>query len=73
MLVKQLWRILQAPNSLVVEILQNKYFKYKPLMKAKLGQRPSYLWRSFIAAMDLIKDGFFWKMGTESSTRIWGG
>lgn len=41
LLAKQLWRILQHPESLVVVILRQKYFKHGNLLQATLGPRPS--------------------------------
>lgn len=62
MLAKQLWRIVKHPDLIVSQVLRNKYFKNVNLLKAKFGQRPSYLWRSFVATLDLIKDGHFWRI-----------
>lgn len=42
------------------------------MLNAKLGPRPSYLWRSFFAVIDLIKDTYYWIVGNGANIRIWG-
>lgn len=64
--------ILLKPDCLVSQMLRNKYFKHGILLEVKLGQRLFYLWRSFVAALDLIKEMYFWRIGNGINTRIWG-
>lgn len=42
MLAKQAWRILQAPNTLVAQLLKARYFKDGRIPAAFLVYRPSY-------------------------------
>jgi hypothetical protein len=37
LLAKQVWRILQNPNSLTGKIVQAKYFPHSSIMEATLG------------------------------------
>jgi hypothetical protein len=46
LLVKQFWRVMQNPDSLLARILKAKYFLSGSLLDALLGLRPSYVWRS---------------------------
>lgn len=32
-------------------------------MQAKLGRKPSYLWRSLLAERDLLSKGLIWRIG----------
>jgi hypothetical protein len=41
LLAKQLWRIMQKPDSLVALIMKAKYFSQNTILDAKLGSRPS--------------------------------
>jgi hypothetical protein len=41
LLSKQLWRLFQSPNSMVVRILKAKYYPSSSILEAKLGNRPS--------------------------------
>lgn len=63
-------RILQKPKSLTVQILKLKYFPHTSLFQAKLGSRPSFIWRSIVAARNLVAEGSFWRIGNDQETRI---
>jgi hypothetical protein len=72
LLAKQCWRLVQDPNSLAGSIIKAKYFPKGTLMEAKLGSRPSYAWRSLLAARELFMDGMVWRIGNGASVHIWG-
>ena len=57
LLAKQGWRILQQLNSLVHRVYKAKYFAKESFLNAQVGRRPSYAWRSILAARDIIKKG----------------
>ena len=40
LLAKQVWRIMQNPNSLVARIIKAKYFPWSKLFETKLDSRP---------------------------------
>ncbi|XP_042944640.1 uncharacterized protein LOC122278525 [Carya illinoinensis] len=71
MLAKQVWRILNNPNSLVARVMQEKYFKGKSVLDAKLGYSPSLIWRSLFSYVGLIKDGLSWRVGDGNVIKIW--
>ncbi|KAG6700145.1 hypothetical protein I3842_08G097700 [Carya illinoinensis] len=52
--------------------MKNKYYRNCNLLDAQLGPRPSFIWRSFISAMELVKEGLLWRVGNGSQIRIWG-
>lgn len=58
-LAKQMWRIMQNLESLDSLVLKSKYFKISNVMEAKTGIHSSFIWKSFIASIDLIKDGIY--------------
>ena len=60
--VKQGWRLLQHPHSLVSRIFKAKYFPNTNFLEAKLGSKPSYAWRSISV----------WRVGNGESIKIWG-
>ncbi|KAL0286137.1 UNVERIFIED_CONTAM: putative mitochondrial protein [Sesamum calycinum] len=64
LLAKQLWRILSRPDCLVSRILKAKYFPHNHIFEAQVGNRPSYTWRSIIAARELLKSGWsgMWRL-----------
>jgi hypothetical protein len=57
LLAKQMWRMMQNPESLVGLIMKAKYFTNNSLLEAKLGPRPSMARRSLLASKELIQNG----------------
>ena len=55
LLARQGWRLLQKPDSLLVKMLQARYYPSSNFMGAKLGYRPSYAWRSLIQGRELLR------------------
>lgn len=49
-----------------------KYFRITQLLQAKIGHRPSHVWRSLCNSMELLKEGLFWQVGNGTYTKIWG-
>jgi hypothetical protein len=72
LLAKQMWRMMQNPESLVVLIMKAKYFFNCTILEAKLGSRPSLAGRSILASKDLIQNGVIWRIGNGNDVRIWG-
>lgn len=71
MLAKQLWRILQNPNSLVARVLKSRYFPTGDILNAKIGNSPSYSWRSIHSSLDIIRAGTRWRVGNGKLIHIW--
>ncbi|KAL8107899.1 hypothetical protein AgCh_024343 [Apium graveolens] len=65
MLAKQGWRLLNNENPRVTNILKARYFPNTDFLNAKLGDNPSYMWRSILEAQDVVKTGMetvIWKV-----------
>lgn len=43
LLAKQIWRVIQKPDSLMARVLKARYFKNSDIMKAGLSSNPSYI------------------------------
>lgn len=71
MLAKQGWRLLNDSNPLVTSIIKAKYFPKTDFLNAKLGDNPSYMWRSIFAAQEVIKQGCRRSIGTGRDTFVW--
>ena len=71
LLAKQGWRILANQNSLVHRIFKAKYFAKKTFLEAELGRRPSYAWRSIMAAKEIVGRGSRWAIGNGEKVGIW--
>ena len=71
MLARQGWRLLQAPESLCARVLKAKYFPENTILAACPTPSISYVWRSILKEMQVIKDGLIWRVGTDETIRIW--
>jgi hypothetical protein len=72
LLTKQCWRLIQNPDSLIAQIIRAKYYPNSSFLESKLGRRPSFIWRSFMVAKELISYGIHWRIGDGRSIKIWG-
>ena len=70
LLVKQGWRFLQNPQSLVARVFKAKYFPGCGFMEAGIEYRASYAWRSIASARGVLKLGLSWHIGNGESVRI---
>ncbi|KAL0344526.1 UNVERIFIED_CONTAM: putative mitochondrial protein [Sesamum radiatum] len=71
MLAKQLWRIWSYPEKLLSRVLKARYFPRSDVFSASLGTRPSFTWRSVMAAQSLFRKGCRWRVGTGEHIRAW--
>lgn len=62
LLAKQGWRLLQFPDSLMATVLQTQYFKKSDFLNAKLGYKPSFIWRSILWVRQVLHNGLRWRM-----------
>ena len=56
--------------SLVAHVFKARYFRSSNFLDAKLGNNPSYLWRSLMATQDVIGRGAKQRLGDGSSTLV---
>ena len=70
MLVKQAWRLVTGSHSLFHRVYKGRYFPRCSFMNAKLGHNPSFVWRSLLAARDVLRVGSMWKIGDGQSIKI---
>jgi hypothetical protein len=52
-------------------IIKGKYFSRGDFMKAKLGSKPSFAWRSMLAGRELLEAGMICRTGDGKSVAIW--
>ncbi|XP_041020459.1 uncharacterized protein LOC121262108 [Juglans microcarpa x Juglans regia] len=71
LLAKQDWRIIQQPHSLAARVLKAKYFYRSDFLRGKVGSNASYLWRSFMAAKQVLQEGLVWRIGNGEAVNIW--
>ncbi|KAL0336264.1 UNVERIFIED_CONTAM: putative mitochondrial protein [Sesamum radiatum] len=57
LVVKQGWRLLTQPNTMLSRVLKAKYFPHCSFWEALKGSRPSLTWRSLLATKEILREG----------------
>lgn len=57
LLGKQGWRLISDEHSLVSRLYKARYYPNESFLTAKVGNNPSYIWRSILEAHILLKKG----------------
>ncbi|GAU30401.1 hypothetical protein TSUD_364470 [Trifolium subterraneum] len=70
MVAKQVWNIVQNPNSLVAKLIKARYFPRSSLFEAPLGYNPSFAWRSMWQARQILSLGCRWRIGSGVNIRV---
>jgi hypothetical protein len=71
MLAKQVWRIIDEPNSLCAQVLRAKYFPDGDILKAGPKAGSSFTWQSIVAGIQTFKRGCIWRVGNGDDIEIW--
>ena len=71
LLARQAWRLFNEPSTLSARILKASYFPETTLLEARLGARPSQIWRAIIEGRDVMKQGIIRRIGNGQTTDIW--
>ncbi|GAU38215.1 hypothetical protein TSUD_226360 [Trifolium subterraneum] len=70
MVAKQVWNIVQNPNSLVAKLIKARYFPRSSLFEAPLGYNLSFAWRSMCQARQILSLGCRWRIGSGDNIRV---
>ena len=70
LLAKQTWWLIHQNHSLFFWVYKAQYFPNCSFMEAELGNNPSYVRRSLLAARDILKERAQWKVGDGQSIRV---
>ena len=60
LLAKQGWRLQMNSHSLVHRVLKAHYFPETDFLHAELSTKPSFTWRSILAAQPVVNLGYHW-------------
>lgn len=58
MLAKISWRLVKSPQSLMENVLKDKYYQDGNFLKAKQRSNPSLTWRSILWRRSLFVEGY---------------
>ena len=70
MLAKQAWCLITCTQSLFYKVYKARYFPKCSFLEAEIGQSPSFVWRSLMAARDITLEGSRWQIGDGQSINI---
>ncbi|XP_048611782.1 uncharacterized protein LOC125586041 [Brassica napus] len=71
LLAKQLWRLLQFPDSLVARVLRGRYYRLSSPLRVNNATSPSYVWTSITAARKLLLLGIRQKIHSGYEVKVW--
>ena len=70
MLGKQGWRLMHEKDSLLYNCFKARYFPRCHFLDATIPPNSSFVWRSIMTAMPLLKSGCCWRVGNGDEIRI---
>ncbi|XP_033131796.1 uncharacterized protein LOC117126793 [Brassica rapa] len=71
LLAKQMWRLVQVPNSLVARVLRGRYYNLSSPLRVNAVTSPSYVWTSISAARKLLLLGIRQKIHSGYEVKVW--
>lgn len=70
LLAKQVWRMINNPNSICHRVFKARFFLDCSILDAKISTIGSYAWKSILGARDVIRRGMVWRIGNGQDVRI---
>ncbi|CAA7021910.1 unnamed protein product [Microthlaspi erraticum] len=71
LLAKQLWRLINFPDSLFARVFKGRYYRNATPMDPIRSYSPSYGWQSIVSARPLVKIGLIKRVGSGTSISVW--
>ena len=71
LLAKQLWRLVQYPDSLVARVLKGSYYRLCSPLRIVSVNNPSYVWACISAAWKLLLLGIRHKVHSRYEVKVW--
>ena len=70
MLAKQGWRLMHDQNSLFFKCFKTRYFPRCHFLDATVSPNSSYIWRSIMSAMPILRSRSCWRVGNGESIKV---
>lgn len=70
LLVKQAAIIVNKPDSLLAQVLKQRYFKNNSFLDCGLGSRPSFAWRSILHGRELLQQRMMTRIGNGADSKV---
>lgn len=71
LLAKQLWMLVQYPDSLVARVLKGRYYRMSSPLRSLSVSSPSYVWTSISAARELLFLDIRQKIHSGYEVKVW--
>jgi hypothetical protein len=71
LLARQVWRLIQFPQSLCPKLLKAKYYPKCELIDTIFTADPSPTWRAVEHGLNHVKQGIIWQIGPRTKVNIW--
>ncbi|CAA7043439.1 unnamed protein product [Microthlaspi erraticum] len=71
LLAKQLWRLIDNPDSLFAKVFKGRYFRNSSPLDPIRSYSPSYGWQSIVSARPLVYKELIKRVGSGSSISVW--
>ena len=71
MLGKQLWRLIEKPNTLSSRVFKGRYYRNVSPLEPIRSYSPSYGWRSIVFVRSLVSKWLIKMVGSGSSISVW--
>ena len=71
MLAKQGWRLLKDTTSLLYQCFKARYFPKTLVLEATESPNCSFVWRSLVAALPILRMGHCWRVGDGRSIKVY--
>ena len=70
-LAKLGWRLLKDTNSLLYQCFKARYFPRTSMLEATESPNYSFVWRSLVAALPILRMGHCWRVGDGCSINVY--
>jgi hypothetical protein len=71
LLARQVWRLVEFPDSLCAQLLKAKYYPNGDLLDTSFPSQTSPTWKALLHCLELIKRGAIWRVADGTRIKIW--